>query len=245
VNTQVQTITLIDDNAPYFTSVPEGVALACGDAIPTDNATAADACSEVTVTYSDAEGDMTCTGLNEIIRTFTALDACGNSSTATQVITFVDDEAPMGSVEDATVSCNDYDASAEYGSYAASDNCSDVTVTWTEVGGAETSAITYEEDESGDLSSDALNPTSLGTLPLGTTTVSGSMANFQSANADPEYFTFDVPAGHVITSIQLAEFTHNGFPTEGGGGFIGIGEGSQLPPLNSFDEIKIKQQTKI
>ena len=236
VNAQDQIITLVDDNAPYFTSVPEGVTLSCGDAIPMDNATAADACSEVTVTYSDADGDMTCTGLNEIIRTFTAMDACGNSSTATQVITFVDDEAPMGSVEDATVSCNDYDASAEYGSYAASDNCSDVTVTWTEVGGAETSAITYEEDESGDLSSDALNPTSLGTLPLGTTTVSGSMANFQSANADPEYFTFDVPAGHVITSIQLAEFTHNGFPTEGGGGFIGIGEGSQLPPLNSFDD---------
>ena len=45
------------------------------------------------------------TGLNEIVRTFTATDACGNTAFATQIITFADDEAPMGSVEDATVAC--------------------------------------------------------------------------------------------------------------------------------------------
>ena len=71
-------------------------------------ATAADACSAVTVTYEDAEGDMTCTGLNEIIRTFTATDTYGNSAFATR-ITFADDEAPMGSVEDATIACAEYD----------------------------------------------------------------------------------------------------------------------------------------
>ena len=130
---QTQIITLVDDNAPYFTSVPEGLTLACGDEVPTANATAADACSDVTVTYTDAEGDMTCTGLMEIIRTFEAMDACGNSAFATQVITFADDEAPMGSVEDATVACSDYSNDAEFGSYETSDNCSAaVVVTWTE-----------------------------------------------------------------------------------------------------------------
>lgn len=234
---QEQIITLVDDNAPYFTNVPAAVALTCGDELPTENATAADACSDVTVTFSDADGDMTCSGLSEVIRTFTAMDACGNSSTAVQVITFVDDEAPTGAVTDATVSCSEYDSSAEFGSYETSDNCSgDVTVTWIELGGAEPSTLEYDEDESGDLSSDASNPTVLGTLPLGTTTIAGSMANFQSVNSDPEYFTIEVAEGQVISSIVLAEFTHNGFPTEGGGGFIGIGEGTSLPVLSSMED---------
>ncbi|MFZ8836060.1 MAG: hypothetical protein ACO2XQ_03360, partial [Flavobacteriales bacterium] len=236
-SSQDQTITLVDDNAPYFTSVPEGLTLSCGDEIPAVNATAADACSDVTVTYSDAEGDMTCTGLNEIIRTFEAMDACGNSAFATQTITFTDTEAPMGSVENVTLDCGAYDASAEFGSYSVEDNCSaEVTVSWVELGGAETSSLEYDEDESGDLSSDASNPTVLGTLPLGTTTIAGSMANFQSVNSDPEYFTIEVAEGQVISSIVLAEFTHNGFPTEGGGGFIGIGEGTSLPVLSSMED---------
>ena len=128
-----QLITLVDQNAPYFTSVPDGVTLACGDALPVAEATAADACSAVTVTFEDVEGDMTCTGLNEIVRTFTATDACGNTAFATQVITFADDEAPMGSVEDATVACADYDESMEYGAVEFSDNCSAaVAVSWAE-----------------------------------------------------------------------------------------------------------------
>ena len=128
-----QLITLVDQNAPYFTSVPDGVTLACGEAMPVAEATAADACSAVTVTFEDVEGDMTCTGLNEIVRTFTATDACGNTAFATQVITFADDEAPMGSVEDATVACADYDESMEFGAVEFSDNCSAaVAVSWTE-----------------------------------------------------------------------------------------------------------------
>ena len=135
---QEQIITLVDDNAPYFTNVPAAAALTCGDELPTENATAADACSDVTVTFSDADGDMTCSGLTEVIRTFTAMDACGNSSTAVQVITFVDDEAPTGAATDATVSCSEYDSSVEFGSYETSDNCSgDVTVTWMETSSTE------------------------------------------------------------------------------------------------------------
>jgi hypothetical protein len=108
-------------------------------------------------------------------------------------------------------------------------------VTWVEIAD-ETSTLVYDEDESGDLSSDASNPTDLGVLPMGTTTISGSMANFQSINADPEYFTLQVAEGHVISSIVMAEYTQNGFPTEGGGGFIGIGEGTSLPVLASMED---------
>ncbi len=128
-----QVITFIDENAPYFTSVPEGLTLACGSDVPFVDATAADACSAVTVTFIDTEGEMTCTGLNEIVRTFTATDACGNTAFATQVITFADDQAPTGTVEDAEVSCSDYDGAMEYGSVEFSDNCSAaITVMWEE-----------------------------------------------------------------------------------------------------------------
>jgi len=133
VTSKDQIITFVDENDPYFTSVPDGITLACGDEIPFVDATAADACSAVTVTHEDAEGEATCTGLNQIIRTFTATDACGNSVSATQVITFADDEAPTGSVEDASVACSEYDSNTEYGAFEFSDNCSAaVTVTWEE-----------------------------------------------------------------------------------------------------------------
>ena len=40
----------------------------------------------------------------------------------------------------------------------------------------------------------------------------------------------------MISSIVVAEYTQNGFPTEGGGGFIGIGEGTSLPVLASMED---------
>ena len=129
-----QIITLVDAVAPFFTSVPADVDLECGDDLPMDMATAEDVCSGATVTMADVESDANCTGMAVIIRTFTVTDGCGNSSTAVQTITRVDTQAPAGTVMDAEVSCEEYDATAAYGSYETSDNCmSDVSVSWTEV----------------------------------------------------------------------------------------------------------------
>ena len=126
-----QVISLVDDVAPYFTSVPADVDLECGDDLPMDMATAEDVCSGATVTFADMEGDANCTGMAVITRTFTATDACGNSSTATQMIARSDAEAPTGTVSDESMSCEAYDASAEYGSVTSSDNCmSMVVATW-------------------------------------------------------------------------------------------------------------------
>lgn len=134
MSSAVQIITLVDAVAPYFTSVPADVDLECGDDLPMDMATAEDVCSGATVTMADVESDANCTGMAVIIRTFTATDGCGNSSTAVQTITRVDTQAPSGTVMDAEVSCDEYDATAAYGSYETSDNCmSDVSVSWTEV----------------------------------------------------------------------------------------------------------------
>ncbi len=134
MSSAVQIITLVDAVAPYFTSVPADVDLECGDDLPMDMATAEDVCSGATVTMADVESDANCTGMAVIIRTFTATDGCGNSSTAVQTITRVDTQAPSGTVMDAEVSCDEYDATAAYGSYETSDNCmSDVSVSWMEV----------------------------------------------------------------------------------------------------------------
>jgi hypothetical protein len=129
-----QIISLVDDVAPYFTSVPADTNLECGDVLPMDMAAAEDVCSGVTVTVADSEDNANCTGMAVIIRTFTATDGCGNSATAVQTITRVDTEAPSGSITDETLTCDSYDASAEYGTAEATDNCmSAIVFAWSEV----------------------------------------------------------------------------------------------------------------
>jgi len=105
------------------------------DALPMDMATAEDVCSGATVTMAQiVEGDANCTGMAVITRTFTATDGCGNVSTAQQTITRIDTEAPVASVADASMTCEEYDSATEYGSYEVSDNCmSEVVVSWAEV----------------------------------------------------------------------------------------------------------------
>ncbi len=79
----VQVITVLDETAPVLT-VPADVVLGCGASTAPANtgfATATDACSApVAVTYADEHVD------GSIIRTWTATDACGNASSAEQVI---------------------------------------------------------------------------------------------------------------------------------------------------------------
>lgn len=104
--TLTQTITLTDDVDPYFTFVPADTNIECGESTPDEMATAGDACSSVEVTVAETMGEPNCTGLASIIRTFTATDGCGNSATAVQVVTVVDDIAPTFTVPaDATVAC--------------------------------------------------------------------------------------------------------------------------------------------
>ena len=59
-------------------------------------ATATDNCGNVLMTFEDAAGDAGCvTPVGSYIRTYTAMDDCGNTSTFVQTITLVDDEAPV------------------------------------------------------------------------------------------------------------------------------------------------------
>ena len=121
-----QTITVEDTTAPEFTSVPADYTVECSDEMPMDDATASDNCSDVSITVSsdtiagDAAGNYT------IVRTFTATDACGNSTQATQTITVEDTTAPELSIPaDYTAECSD---ELILDDATASDNCGEVTI---------------------------------------------------------------------------------------------------------------------
>ena len=79
-----QILTLTDNIAPTFDSVPADYTIECDQDITYDDATASDNCSgaEVTVEQEIVEG--ACPQSYQIVRTFTATDNCDNSTTATQ-----------------------------------------------------------------------------------------------------------------------------------------------------------------
>lgn len=91
----VQTISFLDNTAPTFTATPDDLTLECSEALPATSAEAADDCGSVTVTYADETVAGNCAGNYTVLRTFTAEDGCGNSSTYVQTIVFTDTTAPV------------------------------------------------------------------------------------------------------------------------------------------------------
>ena len=121
-----QTITVQDTTAPEFTSIPADYTSECDADLILDDATASDNCGEVTIEVSsetiagDAAGNYT------VVRTFTATDDAGNSSSAQQTITVQDTTAPELSIPaDYTSEC---DADLILDDATASDNCGEVTI---------------------------------------------------------------------------------------------------------------------
>ena len=117
-----QTINVIDESAPEFVYVPMSKSAPCDASPLLESPEVVDNCSDVEIAFSEemiGEGcDM------QMIRTWTATDACGNQSEASQVINFIDNEGPefSGTVSDIELSCEDeIPAPAEV---TATDNCS-------------------------------------------------------------------------------------------------------------------------
>ncbi len=143
-STCVQVITIVDTTAPVITG-EASLDMPC-DAIDmnilvevTDN------CNEWTLTYSDDEVSGGCAG--EVIRTYTATDACGNASDFVQILDLFDDVAPVASANpaDASYECSDEflleevtftdscdeDLSVIYDEVESGDSCeSTITRTW-------------------------------------------------------------------------------------------------------------------
>ena len=132
VSTCVQVIT-IDDTTPPSLTCPGDVTIDCSastDPANTGTATATDDCSGVTVTYSDVS---TGSCPEVLTRTWTAEDDCGNVSTCVQVIT-IDDTTPpsLTCPGDVTIDCSASTDPANTGTATATDDCSGVTVSYTD-----------------------------------------------------------------------------------------------------------------
>ena len=125
-NTVSQTLTVQDTTAPVFTSpAPANVTVECDKVPAQPDLAATDNCAgNVTVVKNEQRIDSTCANTYRLIRTWTATDVCGNSTTVTQTLTVVDRTAPTFSMPvpaDVTVDC---DAIPVQPDLTAADNCS-------------------------------------------------------------------------------------------------------------------------
>ena len=102
-----QTITVQDTTAPEL-SIPADYTSECADDLILDDATASDNCGEVTIEVSSETISGDAAGNYTVVRTFTATDDAGNSTSAQQTITVQDTTAPELSIPaDYTSECSD------------------------------------------------------------------------------------------------------------------------------------------
>ena len=126
-STCVQTITVQDITPPAITC-PADITIECtASDLPanTGSATATDLCDPAPViTFADVVAAGTCPQERTITRTWTATDACGNSSTCVQTITVQDITPPaITCPADITIECTASDLPANTGSATATDLC--------------------------------------------------------------------------------------------------------------------------
>ncbi len=120
-STASQTINISDDIAPILIGVPANTTAQCGEVPPIPTVTATDDCDEnPSIAFNETSTTGNCTGF--IIRTWTATDACGNTTTASQTINVTDNTAPVfdNIPSDITVQC---DAIPSVPTITATDNC--------------------------------------------------------------------------------------------------------------------------
>ncbi|MBK8831720.1 MAG: T9SS type A sorting domain-containing protein [Saprospiraceae bacterium] len=152
--TCAQIITVFDNTAPSITC-PANLTVQCASLVPVPDpgsVITSDNCGGTTTVMfvSDAISNQTCVNRFIVTRTYRATDACGNSSTCTQVITVFDNTAPVITFADpllqgipnggtVKVQCLGQDPAWEIpelgaGSITTSDNCAGtVTVSFTDM----------------------------------------------------------------------------------------------------------------
>ena len=133
--TQVLTITIIDTTAPILDMPPANTTIEC-DVLPPDPAviSASDNCDfSPEVLFSETTTPGNCPSNYTIIRTWTATDACGNTSAVTRNIIVEDTTAPIFNNVPANTSI-ECDETLPVGNPSATDNCDDTlpNITFTE-----------------------------------------------------------------------------------------------------------------
>ena len=120
--TATQTIHVIDMSPPVISGIGPNIYTDCNNIPDPETPVVTDACNEIVdVTLSENTFGSGCDYY--LSRTWTALDACGNSASLTQMVFVSDETAPeiSGVPADLTLSCNDEIPAPA--SPSASDNC--------------------------------------------------------------------------------------------------------------------------
>ncbi len=120
--TASQTINVEDVTPPIISELPDSARVECPLQAEFTTPTVTDSCDmSPTLSYEDSS-DLDECGLGTVTRTWTAMDDCGNISTASQTITIYDETSPVieGIGEDYKVECP---AQPEFSNPTASDTC--------------------------------------------------------------------------------------------------------------------------
>ncbi|HEY3387386.1 MAG TPA: HYR domain-containing protein, partial [Saprospiraceae bacterium] len=129
---------LVHDNEPPTITCPSNITIACtASTLPanTGTATATDNCDPIPViTYVDVTTAGACPQEGTITRTWTATDACGNTSTCVQTIVIDDSVAPLITCPiNITIECTENTLPVNTGSATATDLCDlSPTITFTD-----------------------------------------------------------------------------------------------------------------
>src|ERR1043166_1041428 len=95
-STASQTINVVDLTAPVIAALPDPSTIECPATPSFATASATDACDpSPRLESKDVTTPGTCAGQYSVTRTWTATDACGNASTASQTIRVVDTTGPV------------------------------------------------------------------------------------------------------------------------------------------------------
>ncbi len=117
-----QVITIEDKTAPELQDVPENITVECMESVPAPaEVSATDNC--VTGATVEMTADTTGACPTVITRTWTATDACGNTATATQVITIDDKTPPVLTVPEDMIVSYDEVPEVDTAAATATDNC--------------------------------------------------------------------------------------------------------------------------
>jgi hypothetical protein len=224
-DTNTANVTISDADAPVI-SGPTDVTIGCDESTDpshTGYATATDGCDPApTITYTDVETAGACSGEKTIVRTWTATDACGHSSSYVQTITVQDTTPPVVSVPaDVTIECDESADPSHTGSATASDNCDTApTITYADV---ETAGACPEAKSIARtwMATDACGNTASG---LQTVTVVDSTAPVISCNIPATITPPDAPIPFTATAadncdddpaVQITEFDCFKFTAKG------------------------------
>jgi hypothetical protein len=124
---------VVEDKTPPVLNVPADTTLECPTTTTPDitgMATGSDTCGEVMISFNDAREEV-CGGSYTIVRNWTAVDECGNTTSGSQTITVQDTTAPELTIPgDLTLECPADTATNATGVATAVDACSGVDVSY-------------------------------------------------------------------------------------------------------------------